>query len=151
GAREAVHPSTDEVPQGVAAERETGEQYYVGEHDERTDTDAETVSRLRPARSINARPEEECLNRVPGEHDEEEEREIQSIAMDVLEQERPVVLAPVRFSRLADRTGGRVLPEGAVVRLAVVVAGQAKDARKCQDQKAGGKWCPVGKAELLFQ
>ena len=54
------------------------------------------------------------------------ERQIQEVAMDVLQDERERVLAPVARSRFTDRARRRIGPERLVVRAAVVVAGEAE-------------------------
>ena len=55
--------------------------------------------------------------------------------MDVLEDQRERLLTPVLTSRLAHGAGGRVAPERLVVRAAVVVAGEAEETGKRQDQQ----------------
>src|SRR5262252_4765682 len=65
----------------------------------------------------------ERLVHVVPEEDEPERREVERVAVQVLEDERELLLAGVLAVRLADRARGRIPEEGAVVRLPIVVAG----------------------------
>ena len=55
--------------------------------------------------------------------------------MDVLKDERKRAFAQISASRLTDGAGGRIGPEGFVVRAAIVVTGKPKSARRPQDQQ----------------
>src|SRR5215216_4035308 len=113
----------------MTAERVSAEQHYVHREHERTDADAE---RLRAGRRID---EPERFPHVVGEDDEEDEGEVQEIAMHVLHDEREAALAEVALARLADRTGRWIGPERAIVGAAVVVAGEAEQAGRPEDQE----------------
>ena len=63
------------------------------------------------------------------------QRQVEEIAVDVLEDQRERVLAAVALARLADGAGRRVGPERLVVGAAVVVAGEAEAARRPEDQQ----------------
>src|SRR4029079_1103794 len=79
-------------------------------------------------------------DRVVGQEDDEEQREIEEIAMDVLENERKGALTPVRLPRLSHGTRRRILPERLVVGAAIVVAGEAEPARGPENQQRGREW-----------
>ena len=73
---------------------------------------------------------------VVRQHDDEDHRDVGEVAMHVLQHEREPALAPVaRAARLADGARDRVLPERLVVGAAVVIAGEAEEARERQDQQ----------------
>src|ERR1700733_10863323 len=59
---------------------------------------------------------------VMGQDDDESDREVQEVAMDVLENERKAALSPIGLARLADSAIGRIGPEGLVIRAAIIVA-----------------------------
>ena len=101
----------------------------ASEH-ERADADAE---RDRARRRVG---EPERLPDVVREHDQEAEREEQQVAMDVLQDQRERVLAPVALARLADRAGWRIGPERLVVGAAVVIAGESEERRDRQDEQS---------------
>src|SRR5262249_47326663 len=65
--------------------------------------------------------------------------------MAVLDQQRPAVLAPVALARFTHRARWGIGPERAIVRLAVVVAGEAEHRGEDQDQHRGRKteWKPA--------
>ena len=121
----------------MAAERIPAEQDDVEEHHQSPDADAEmNVLRYRilePERLVN----------IGGEQDDEEKRDVHEVAMDVLQDEGEPTLAPVALARLADRAGGRISPERFVVGPAVVIAGEAKPARRPEDQQGGRKDQPA--------
>ena len=106
-------------PNSVAAE-----QHDVGRQHERADADAE---RHRAGRRIG---EPERLPHVVGEDQQDRQRQEQEVAMDVLQDERKRVLAPVARARLADGARRRIGPERLVVRAAVVVAGEPEERRE---------------------
>ena len=66
--------------------------------------------------------------------------DVEREAVEVVERHRQLRLAAVpAVAQLAERAGGRVPEEGAVVRLAVVVAGAAEGQRAEQDEGGAGK------------
>ena len=77
--------------------------------------------------------EPERFPNVVTENQDENEREIQEIAMHVLHDERERALAEIRFARLTDSARGRVRPECFVIRAAIVITGQAESARRPQN------------------
>src|SRR5476651_2151693 len=111
----------------MAAERVTAEEDHVEQQDERADPKAEM-----PASLIL---ESARLHEVNEQQQDEDQREIQSIPVQVLHDERQTILAPVTLARLPNRTGKWVRPECFVVGAAVIVAGEAKEPRERQDQE----------------
>ena len=85
-AGELVELAADEVAQRVAAERVAAEQDDVDGEDERAEADAEVACPSRVG-------EPERLPRVVREDDEEDQREVQEVAVDVLQDERERALA----------------------------------------------------------
>src|SRR5262245_25972467 len=74
------------------------------------------------------------MDRVPAENEDEEQREVEEVAMDVLHDQWKVTFAPVALARLADGTGRRVGPERLVVGAAIVVTRQTKSTGRPEDQ-----------------
>ena len=77
--------------------------------------------------------EPESFPNVVTQNQDENEREIQEIAMHVLHDERKRALTEIGFARFTNRAGGRVRPESFVIRAAIVIAGQPKSARRPQN------------------
>src|SRR5579859_943043 len=114
--RVAVKPAADQVAPRVAPERVAAEQDDVGEHDARAEAELH-VAVGRPEREVHVIPEEPRYD----QHQVEEE------SVQVVEEERERSLTAVlAVAELADRAGRRIPEERAVIRLAVVVAGGAK-------------------------
>ena len=63
-------------------------------------------------------------------------REVQEVAVDVLEDQRERALAAVALARLADGAGRRIGPERLVVGAAVVIAGEAEAAGRPAESAA---------------
>src|SRR5205823_396475 len=125
--REAVAVAAGEVPERVAAKGVAREEDDVqGEH-ERADAEPE------PRHARRGIGEPASAEDVEGEDDEEEEREVEEVAVQVLEDERKLLLPAVAVARLADAAGGRVGPEAAVVGAAVVVTGEPEEAGRPED------------------
>ena len=77
--------------------------------------------------------EPECFPNVVAQDQNENEREIQKIAVDVLHDERERALAEIRFARLTDSARGRVRPECFVICAAIIITGESKSARRPQN------------------
>src|SRR6266403_2038752 len=104
----------------------------VESEDERADTDAEVAV------------EEEGVNGVVPKKNDEQNREVKEIAMDILEDERKSGFAAiVAARRFTDRAGGGIEEKGAIERLAVVVAGGAKAEGASKDQNGGREGPPM--------
>src|SRR5688500_5119554 len=67
--------------------------------------------------------------------DDENEREIEKIPVNVLQDQREPILAAVIVTRFTDRTRKRVRPKGFVICTAIVIAGKSESARSPQDQQ----------------
>src|SRR4051812_42605019 len=117
----------------MAGERIQREQDDVGQHDERAEPHSESTLPVKESQ-VNVVPEE----------DEEDDREIEEVAVDVLQDERERRLTFIALvTAIIDRAGGRIQKERPIVSLAVVVAGGAESARRAQDQQRGRKLPPV--------
>src|SRR3954464_10828510 len=121
--REVVEPAADDVPAGVAGQRVEPQQAGVGQQDERPET------HVPPGAGLVA----EGQHDVVGEDEVEDEAGVEEVPVHVLEDQREPRLAGVPLVRLGHRTGRRRQPEGPVVGLAVVVAGQPEAQREHQD------------------
>ena len=122
--------SPGDVAHGMTSQRVSGEQYHVAQQHEGADADAE---RLLAGDGIG---EPEGLVDVIAQHQQEQERNVQEVAMDILHDQREGGLSPVSSAGLADRARGRIRPERLVVGAAVVVAGDPEDPGKGQDQQS---------------
>src|SRR5579863_10113341 len=109
----------------MTAERVSAEQNDVGEQNQSPNPDPEMS--VEPA----------GVPDVVGKDHEEDQGQIEEIAVDVLQDQRKRALAAILLARLTYRAGRRVSPEGLVVRAAVVVTGDAKASRRPQDQDGG--------------
>src|SRR5579863_2067567 len=126
-----IQTSANQVTKGMASESVETQQNRIGDQYQRTDADTEGLA-------AGAVPPE-GLPAVVSQDDDEGDREIQEVAMDVLENQREATLAPIGFARLANRACGWVCPEGLVISAAVVIAGEAEQARERQDQQTHRK------------
>src|SRR4051812_30148364 len=113
----------------MASKCVAAEQYDV----EREDDGSNSYSELLVARTAIEEPHRPI--RVVGENHQENEREVQEVAVHVLENERQIALAAVAVTGLADSAAGRVRPEALVVCAAIVVAGEPESGGERQDQK----------------
>src|SRR5438067_9789412 len=111
------------MTQRVTTERVTAEQNDVNREDNCADADSESTV------------EPERLPNVVAQGQNENEREIQKIAMHVLHDERERALAKIRFARLTNGTCRRVGPERFVIRASIIITGQPKTARRPQNQQ----------------
>src|SRR5262249_44748022 len=116
-AREAVEISAREVPQGMARERVERKQDDVGGQHERAETHAEASIKREGADGVDA------------QKNDEEDSNIEEVAVDVLEDERKLRLAAVGMPTFSDGARRRVEEEGPIVGLSVVVAGHPKAQR----------------------
>src|SRR5580704_11612994 len=115
----------------MAAEQVPAEQDDVDRHDQGSGSEAERLA----SRCRVGKPQ--CLPYIESEDEKHADREEQHVAMNVLEDERKRVLAPVRGPRLANGAGRGIGPERLVVRTAVVVARQPEEPRDRQDEQRG--------------
>src|SRR2546425_2394671 len=132
---ENVHVPAADVAARVAREGVASQEDDVDPHHQRAHADSEAVG------------EPERQDRVPGEHHDEEDRDVPRVAMEVLEEERKARLARVALD-VADGARHRRQPEGAVVGLAVVVAGQPEETWAPQDQEGRREHADDGEREI---
>ena len=101
-----------------------GEKANVDEHDHDAEADAEFAA------------EAESFENVIPKKAEEEDGEIEKIAMNVLQDEGKRSFATIVFAEagFAHSTGGRVEKESAIVSLPVVITGQP-EATRCPENK----------------
>ena len=90
-----------------------------------------------PERSLSGRRigEPHRFPDIVREHENEEEREIEKIAMHVLHDERERTLAEVSVARFADRAGRRIGPESFVIGAAIIITGEPKTARRPENEE----------------
>src|SRR6266436_8168360 len=114
---------------GKSVERKKND---VESEDEGADADAEGAI------------EEEGANGVVPEKNDEQNRKVEEIAMDILEDKRKCCFAAIVAARgFADGAGGRVQEKRAVVGFAVVVARGAKAQRANKNEQRRREWPPV--------
>src|SRR5438128_10811648 len=111
----------------MATESVTAEQDNINRKHDGADADAERTA------AGHRIVEPERFPNVVTQNQNENEREIQKIAVHVLHDERERALAEIRFARLADSARGRVRPECFVIRAAIVITVQAESARRPQN------------------
>src|SRR5262245_18026018 len=111
------------MSQRVTTKRVASEKDHVDRHHDSSDTNTKTISELRRD------------DRVVAENHDEQQREVEKVSMDVLEDQRKLSLAAIIVSRLTDRTCRRIRPKCFVVRAAIVITGEPKSARSPKDQK----------------
>ena len=119
---EAVEIAAHEIAQRVAARRIAREQDHVGEHEDRTQADAEVPAEV------------ERVEGVSPQEDEQRSREDQRVAVEVLDEERKACLTRIARPRVGHRAGRRRPEERPVVRATVVVAGHAESERERDDE-----------------
>src|SRR4029079_12825814 len=126
--REIVEESADDMAHRVAAERVAGEQRRVEREDERPDADAELCSPCTVA-------EPQRLPDVVRQEEQEQHRDVQEVAVDILEDQREIALAEVAVPRLTDGAVRWIGPERLVVRAPIVIAGESKQTGERQDDQ----------------
>src|SRR5215472_12878201 len=102
------------MTQRVTAQRIAAEQDYVDQQHQCSSADSETIRELRG------------LVDVVAEQDEKDQRQVQEVAVNVLDDEWKVPLAEIGFARFADRAVGRIRPKRFVVCAAIIVASDAE-------------------------
>src|SRR5688500_18836819 len=115
----------------MAAERVAAEEDDVDREQERSDTDTE----LPCAGGRIGKPQ--CHPDVVSEDHDEQQRQIQEVPVDVLQDERKRVFAEVLVARFADGARRRIRPERLVIGAAVVIAGESEPAGRPEDQQRG--------------
>src|SRR2546423_7977274 len=130
------------MAQRMAAERVAAEQGDVQGQHQRADADAKDL----PARRRVAKPQRQV--NVMEQNNQEDQRQVEEVAVNVLNDEREAALAEIGLAWLTDGAGWRVGPEGFVICATIVIAGHAKAARRPEDQQRRRKrqrlWPPSG-------
>ena len=121
--RDAVERPTDQVPEGMAAEYISAEKDNIQDQDEASDADPEAV---RETKTDDCVIDQKCPYQVG---------ETQKVAMEILHDQGKASFAEIGLARLTYRARRRVGPKRLVVGAAVVVTGEAKEARYPQDKK----------------
>src|ERR1035437_6244913 len=98
------------MPERMAAEGVARQQKDVHDQDQRADADAEMLR----SRRIG---EPHGVPGVPRKDEDEPDREIEEVAVDVLEDEREVAFAKVGLARLADGAIDRGEPERFIIEI----------------------------------
>ena len=120
-----VSKSSNKVPQRMASESVATQQNHVDQQDQRAHADSEVA--IKPKR----------FPHVVGKQNEENQREIKKIAMDILQNERKGAFAEIGLARFPHGAGWRVGPKSFVICAAVIVAGQTETAGRPQNQHCG--------------
>ena len=131
-----IEKTADEMAQRVTTAGVAAKQHGVQRQHERADADSE---RRRSRRGIG-KP-----HRFPDivrENENEEEREVEKIAMHVLHDKGKGTFAEIDAARLADGAIGRIGPECLVIGATVIIAGESKTTRCPKDQERGRKEQP---------
>src|ERR1700759_4028645 len=105
------------MPQRMARQRICREQDDVDEHHEGSDAHSE----------LSVPPE--CVVDVLPQKRDEDDGEIERVAVEILKDERKFRLATVGALRFPNGTRGRICEKSAIIRFAVVVTGGAKTQR----------------------
>lgn len=129
----AVPAPADKMPQRVAGKGVAGKQAGVYQKDEGSHPDAKMAVEV------------EGYDNIPPKENEEDQRRVKEITVNVLCNERPSVLARKALSRLADAASGRIGPKSLVVRATVVVARKSKQRREGKNEKRRRERQPMGK------
>src|SRR5260221_10683823 len=115
------------MAQRVTGKSVEGQQDNVSQHDQRAQPDTEDRRGLRNRK-------EKCFAGVVPEEPQKENRQVQEITMDVLQDEWKRSLARIfAFAAFADRTSWRIQKKCAVVRLAIVIPRSEKPDRPAKD------------------
>src|SRR5262249_12637574 len=124
---QSVEISANQVPQRMATKRVARDQDHINGEDQGSDADSKDL----PARSRIGKP-----HRVPNivrEDADEDQRQVEEIAMDILNDQREGALTPIVLTRLAHRAGRGIGPERFVVGPTVVVAGKTEPGGRPND------------------
>src|SRR5437667_5809845 len=105
------------MAQRVTTKRVTAKQDNVNCEHDRPDANSQSVV------------EPESFPNVVTQNQNENEREIQKIAVHILHDQRERTLTEISFARFADRARGRVGPKCFVIGAAIIITGEPKSAR----------------------
>ena len=123
-----IEKSAGQMSQGMTTKRITAEQNDIDCEDHRPNADAKHTFSCpwidKPKR----------FPHVIGEDQNENESEIEKIAVNVLHNQRERTFAQISLSRFPDRACRRISPERFIVGAPVVVTGQTKSTGRPKDQ-----------------
>src|SRR5208282_1362587 len=132
GAGEAVEFASRKVTQRVARKRVEREQNHIRSQNQSADSNPKMAVEI------------EGLDSVMPEKQDEHDREVKEIAMNVLQDKgKPGLALILAFGRLADRASRRIEKKSPVIRFSVVVAGGTKTERPGEDQQRRRKFPPM--------
>src|SRR5262249_51553853 len=126
---QSVETSTNQVPQRMATKRVARDQYHINGEHQGSDADSKD---LLPGSWIG---KPHPVPNIVREDQDEDQRQVQEIAMDILNDQRERALTPIVRSRFAHRARRGIGPERFVVGPTVVVAGKAKPGGRPNDQE----------------
>lgn len=142
--RETIMLAAYKMSQAMATECVHAEEDRIQDEHDCPDADAETQRAICVVMG-------EADEAVPSQQADEHDRRIEKVTVDVLKDQRKLLLASVVLTaegRLADRAACWVAPECLVVRASVVVAGESKAGREGEDEERWRKehpcWPPRG-------
>src|SRR5271168_1588776 len=131
-AGKTVELPPDDVAERMAGQGVSRQQDYVEQQDQRADSDADSSVKKQSVKGI-----------VPKKN-EEDEANIEKVAMEVLQNKRERGLAAIAvLPALADGASRRIHEKSPVISLAVVVAGDPESQRPNQDQQRRRKRPPA--------
>src|SRR6266550_2207559 len=122
-AGKTVDVAANYMPERMARERVERKQRDIRDQDQRADADAEVFAcwRVKP----------ESTDRVVPEYYQKDQRDIEKITMQILQDKWELSLAAIAVRmRLANGAGRRIKKERAIVSFAIVVTGGAKSERR---------------------
>ncbi len=125
--RDAIEGASDEVPEGVASEDVSSEKDDVHYQNQASYADAEAIWKA------------EGHDCVVNEEKPDNIGEPQKIAMEILQDEREASLAEIAFAWFTHSTRRRISPERLIVRAAVVITRQAKEAWNPEHKECRGE------------
>src|SRR3954466_5245754 len=126
--RQLAVEAADDVPKGMTAEGVAAEEHQVRRQNECSKANPELATAIGPR-------EPERLPYIRREDDEEEQRDVHEVAMDVLHDQRERALAEIRLARLANGAVRRIGPERLVIRAAIVIARHPEQTGKRQEHQ----------------
>src|SRR4051812_10744909 len=100
-----IAETPDQVAERMTTERVPAQKDAIERHYQSAHTKAEVGS------AVGAHKPQR-FPRIMGQKHDKDQGQIEKVAMDILKNERKPALTPIALSRLANRTGDRVGPEG---------------------------------------
>ena len=77
--------------------------------------------------------------RIITKNENENDRQVEEVTMNILEDQREVAFPKIRLPRLAHRAIHRVHPERLIISAAIIIAGKAESGGNPHDQEGRGK------------